>query len=71
MPSARRLRNNRAVADKPETVQAAPAIACQECPAIWTDDSRWRLYLTRDEQPEAVFYCPECAEREFGADEPS
>jgi hypothetical protein len=26
---------------------------------------RWRAYL--DTEDELVFYCPECAEREFGA----
>jgi hypothetical protein len=30
------------------------------------DDDRWRAYLDTDD--ELVFYCPECAEREFGAD---
>jgi hypothetical protein len=27
---------------------------------------RWQTYLTDDEPPEIAFYCPECAEREFG-----
>jgi hypothetical protein len=27
---------------------------------------RWQAWLTDDEPPELVFYCPECAEREFG-----
>jgi hypothetical protein len=28
--------------------------------------NRWEAYLTDDEPPELAFYCPECAEREFG-----
>jgi hypothetical protein len=27
------------------------------------DEDRWRAYLDTDD--ELVFYCPECAEREF------
>jgi hypothetical protein len=33
-----------------------------------TDEKRWQAYLTDDEPPELVFYCPECAEREFADD---
>jgi hypothetical protein len=29
-------------------------------------DERWRAYLTDDQPSEVAFYCPECAEREFG-----
>ena len=29
---------------------------------------RWRLVRTDDELAETAFYCPECAEREFGSD---
>jgi hypothetical protein len=36
---------------------------CQECPAVWRDDSRWRAYVT--ERKQLVFYCADCAEREF------
>jgi hypothetical protein len=34
---------------------------------VWlpADDERWEAYLT-DEPPEVAFYCPECAQREFG-----
>jgi predicted RNA-binding Zn-ribbon protein involved in translation (DUF1610 family) len=40
---------------------------CTECEARWlpADEERWRAYLTDDE---VVFYCPQCAEREFGSD---
>ena len=48
-----------------------------ECDAVWlpADDLRWRAYLLGDE-PEApaegiAFYCPECAEHEFGRASPS
>ena len=46
--------------------------SCAECEARWlpADSERWRAYLGCDEHleepAEVVFYCPECAEREFG-----
>ena len=30
------------------------------------DVERWRAYHTDDEPPELEFFCPACAEREFG-----
>lgn len=38
---------------------------CAECGERWlhADEDRWRAYL--DTNDELVFYCPECAEREF------
>ena len=41
---------------------------CAECEAAWlpADEARWQAWLTDDEPPEVVFYCLECAEREFG-----
>jgi hypothetical protein len=43
---------------------------CAECEARWltADEERWAAYLTDDEPPEVVVYCPDCAEREFGDD---
>jgi hypothetical protein len=43
---------------------------CADCPAVWlpADEKRWAAYLTDDEPAEVVFYCPTCAEREFGED---
>jgi hypothetical protein len=43
--------------------------SCAECEAHWlpADETRWQAWLTDDEPPELVFYCPECARREFGA----
>jgi hypothetical protein len=41
-----------------ESVALIPT--CAECEARWLP--------TDDEPPELVFYCPECAEREFGGD---
>ena len=32
------------------------------------DEARWQAWLTEDEPPELVFYCRECAEREFGGE---
>jgi hypothetical protein len=41
---------------------------CPECGAHWlpADRERWQAWLTNDEPPEVVFYCPACAGREFG-----
>jgi len=30
------------------------------------EEDRWQALRTDDEPPELVFYCPACAEREFG-----
>ena len=45
-------------------------LRCAECEAHWlpADKERWRAYHVGDdldEPAELVFYCPECAEREF------
>ena len=41
-------------------------LTCLECGRAWAERSeRWRLYLTSEEPPTALTYCPECAEREF------
>jgi hypothetical protein len=50
--------------------QVVPIPRCAECEAVWlpADEDRWRAYLGGDEldkSPEVVFYCPDCAEREF------
>ena len=43
---------------------------CAECEAwLPADEERWRAYLGGDdleEPPEVVFFCPDCAEQEFG-----
>lgn len=49
-----------------ERVDAGPLV-CEECRRVWSDPTaRWRVYLTADDPPVAVAYCPACAEREFG-----
>jgi hypothetical protein len=48
-------------------LDATPSIPqCDECEAAWlpVDEERWSAYLT-DDDDEVVFYCPDCAEREF------
>jgi hypothetical protein len=41
-------------------------IRCVECKRRWDDPGeRWRIYLTCDEPPDPVWYCPECARGEF------
>jgi predicted RNA-binding Zn-ribbon protein involved in translation (DUF1610 family) len=46
--------------------QVALIPRCAECGDMWLpdDEDRWRAYLDTDD--ELVFYCPECAEQEFG-----
>ncbi len=45
---------------------------CAECKAVWlpADVERWQAHLGCDEHldapAEVVFYCPECADPEFG-----
>jgi hypothetical protein len=53
------------------TEQVALTPQCAECNKLWlpADEECWRAYLGSDdldEPAELVFYCPECAEREFG-----
>jgi hypothetical protein len=47
--------------------QVALIVHCAECDALWlpADEERCSAYLTDDEPAELVFYCPECAGREF------
>jgi hypothetical protein len=49
---------------------AAPTIYCIECCRPWLVASeRWRMKVLEEiEGPETVPYCPDCFEREFGAD---
>jgi hypothetical protein len=52
------------------TDDVALVLRCAECEAAWlpADEERWEAYLTDDEPPEVVFYCPGRAEREFCGD---
>ena len=50
--------------------QVALIPRCAECETRWlpSDEERWQAHLGSDdldEPAEVVFYCPECAEREF------
>jgi hypothetical protein len=47
--------------------QVALVPECAECGARWlpAEEERWRAYLPDDEPAEIVFYCGDCAEREF------
>jgi hypothetical protein len=55
------------MADSTEPRTKGTVLVCVECQRTWLDGSeRWRLKLTTDDRPEAVAYCPDCAEREFG-----
>jgi hypothetical protein len=42
---------------------------CEECRELWLpgDRDRWHAYWIDDgEEDKLLFYCPECADREFG-----
>jgi hypothetical protein len=42
-----------------------PTITCEECRRPWLDRERgWQAH--RVDLDEVAFYCPKCAEREFG-----
>jgi hypothetical protein len=58
------------------SLRAMPGVTsittCAECQrqCLSDDEDRWHAHLggdDLDEPAELVFYCPECAEREFGA----
>ena len=47
-------------------------LACAECPRVSSGPARgWKAYRSDDpeleEPPRLSFYCPACAEKEFGA----
>jgi hypothetical protein len=49
-----------------------PPLECVECHAVSDATAwRWRSYRidepSEDEEPALAFYCPVCAEREFGS----
>jgi hypothetical protein len=54
-----------------ETTGEVHVLACAECPRVSSVSARgWKVYRSDDpesgEPPALSFYCPECAEREFG-----
>jgi trehalose utilization protein len=51
-----------------QVINAVHALVCIECRRVWREaGERWRMYITDDDQPEAVPYCNVCAAREFDA----
>jgi hypothetical protein len=53
------------------TTEDVHVLACAECPRVSTAHARgWRATRIDDpelgEPPQLAFYCPECAQREFG-----
>lgn len=47
---------------------AAPGLTCGNCGTVADAEAKgWRAYL--DDEGQAVTFCPECAEREFGDDD--
>jgi predicted RNA-binding Zn-ribbon protein involved in translation (DUF1610 family) len=52
----------------------AKALRCEECGALaWRTARGWQGHVAydprEDEAPYTVFYCPACAQREFGLTE--
>ena len=50
---------------KPETT-AALNLTCDECGRTLRAGETWRIYFADRVAREAVTYCPQCSEREFG-----
>jgi hypothetical protein len=46
--------------------RVALILQCAEYGEVWlpADEDRWKAYLETDD--DVVFYCPDCAELEFG-----
>jgi hypothetical protein len=51
---------------EPRKLAQETPLSCIECKREWLEPGeRWRIYLTSDDQPEAVPYCAGCAAFEF------
>jgi hypothetical protein len=49
------------------TLASAKPILCTECGREWVlADERWLVKFLDESPPQAVPYCPDCHEREFG-----
>jgi hypothetical protein len=53
-----------------EVERRLESVTCEECSAESWDAAGWQGHLTAEEPREVVLYCPECAGREFGSDDP-
>ena len=62
--SSQRSANRRQCEDMPEAETAALDLSCAECGHSPRAGETWRVLFA--DIGEAVTYCPECAEREFG-----
>jgi hypothetical protein len=60
-PRELKRRENRALADF-----VFGRLRCCECDMVARATRFWRAYLTEDEPPQVVVYCPTCALREVG-----
>ena len=51
--------------DAEPTITTNP-VRCLECGMRWIETSeRWRTYLSDEDPPRPLTYCPDCARREF------
>jgi hypothetical protein len=52
---------------KPAPPSNTQVIECIECARLWdVPTERWRVYVTDDDPPKAIPYCPACSAEEFG-----
>jgi hypothetical protein len=52
--------------DKAEKTISIEPVRCLECGRFWIETSEhWRMYLSAEEPPRPLTYCPDCARREF------
>ena len=51
--------------DRATSISTTP-LRCLECGQRWIEETeRWRVYLSHEEPPQTLTYCPDCARREF------
>jgi hypothetical protein len=52
--------------DSAEHTTLIDRVRCLECGRSWVEPSeRWRTYLSGENPPTPLTYCPDCARREF------
>jgi len=52
--------------DHAENLTLVEPVRCLECGRSWLDVwERWRIYLSSENPPQPLAYCPDCAQREF------
>ena len=54
------------MSDHAESLTLVEPVRCLECGRSWLEASeRWRTYISGENPPQPLTYCPGCAQREF------